>query len=62
MYGSVKVREKNPKNVWCNDVVKEAARNKLLEAKDESAKARCMEVYKEKEMNKVNEVEMERKL
>ena len=44
---------KNPKNIWWNDVVKdaggrmEAAWREVLGARDEVAKERCTKVYKE---------------
>ena len=42
--------EKNPKSVSWNDMVKAAVeRKKVLGAKDEAAKERCMKVYKRKE-------------
>ena len=48
----VRVGEKNPKNVWLNDVVKaavkrkEAAWKEVLGARDEVAKDICMKIYK----------------
>ena len=48
MLGSVKVREKNSENVWWNDMLKVAIeRKEVLEARDEVAKERYMEDYKE---------------
>ena len=50
---SVRVGTKNPENVWLNDVVKDAVERKeppwkeTLEARDEVAKDRYMEVCKE---------------
>ena len=50
---SVRVGEKNSKNVYSNNVVKvapermEATRREVLRARDEDAKDRCMEVFKE---------------
>ena len=46
---SFRVGEKNPKSVSWNDMVKAAVeRKKVLGAKDEAAKERCMKVYKRK--------------
>ena len=53
MCGSVGVGGGNPKSVWWNDQVKAAVkRNKdvwkeVLGARDEDARERCLEVYKE---------------
>ena len=47
MCGSVRVRGKNPENVWLNNDVKAAVRRKVvLAASDEVGKERCMEVYR----------------
>ena len=52
--GSVRVGGKNPKSEWWNDEIKAAVRRKeaswkeVLAAKDEEAKERCMEAYREK--------------
>ena len=54
VWGSVKVGGGNPKNVcWDNEIKatlkrKGAAWKEVLEAKDEVAKERCLEIYKEK--------------
>ena len=51
--GSVKVGGKNPKSVWWNDEVKDAAKRKgaackeVLGVRDEDIKERFMEAYKE---------------
>ena len=52
VYGSVRVRRKNPKSVWWNDEIKTAVRRKeaawkVLAASNKKAKQRCMEVYRE---------------
>ena len=48
--GSVRVGGKNPKSVWWNNEVKAAVRRmEVLAARDEKAKERCMEPYKEEE-------------
>ena len=50
---SVQVGDGNPKSVWWNNKVKaavkrmEVARKGLLGARDEDARERCLEVYKE---------------
>ena len=47
------VGRKNPKSVWWNEALKAVIKRKedvwkqVLGARDESAKGRCMEVYKE---------------
>ena len=52
--GSVRVGENNPKSVWWNDEVKAVERRKkavwkeVLGVRDEEAKERCMEDYREK--------------
>ena len=47
--GSVRVRGENPKNTWWNNQVKAAVkRKKALGARDEDARERCLEVYKDK--------------
>ena len=44
----MRVGGKNPKNVWWNDVVKSAVeRKEVLGLRDEVAKDRCIEIYKE---------------
>ena len=46
--------EKNPKNVWWNDLVRATVeRKEVLEANDKVAKDRYMKVYKEKAAWKV---------
>ena len=46
--GSVRVGGGNPKSVWWNDQVKAAfKREVVLGARDEDARERCLEVYKE---------------
>ena len=48
MCGSVRVGDVNPKSVWWNDWVKAAViRKEALGARDEDARERCLEVYKE---------------
>ena len=47
--GSVRVRKRN---IWRNDVLKVAVeRMEILGARNEAAKERCMEVYKEEKRN-----------
>ena len=48
MCGSVRVGGRNLKSVWWNDRVKAAVkRNEVLGARDEDARERCLEFYKE---------------
>ena len=50
MCGSVRVGDVNPKSVWWNDQVKAAViRKEVLGARDEDARERCLEAYKEEE-------------
>ena len=57
--GSVRMEGKNPKNVWWNDVVKDAverkdaARRVVLGKRNEVAKERSMEVYKQEKLKYV---------
>ena len=58
MWLSESVKVKNPKSVWWNDEVKTTVKRKeeswkeVLGDKDEDAKQRCLEVWKEKEEEK----------
>ena len=51
-----RVKEKNPESVWWNYEVitaikrKEAAWKEMLGARDEDAKERCLDVYKEEKI------------
>ena len=53
MCNSVRVGRKNPKSVWWNEVLKavinrkEDAWKQMFGARDEAAKERCMEAYRE---------------
>ena len=53
MCGSVRVGDGKSKSVWWNDQVKPAANRKedawkkVLEARDEGARERCLEIYKQ---------------
>ena len=48
VFDSVRMRGKDPKNVWWNNDVKAVVRKKeVLAAINEKAKERCMEAYRE---------------
>ena len=48
VYVSVRVGCGNPKSVWWNNEVKATVKKKeVLRARDEDARERCLEVYKE---------------
>ena len=57
---------KNPKSVWWNDEVKDAARRKdvawkeVLTSSDEEANERCMEVQRRKEVYELEKNESDR--